>query len=58
MAATGLLSDKTLKAILKGSVASGKPKRISDGGGLYFEARPTGAGWWRLRFGVAARKAW
>ena len=50
MAATDTLTDKAIKAAIKAAGASGKPKRISDGGGLYFEARPTGAGWWRLRF--------
>jgi integrase len=50
MAATDTLSDKTIKAALKKAVTAGKPKRISDGGGLYLEARPTGAGWWRFRY--------
>ena len=53
MAATNTLTDKAIKAAMKTAVAAGKPKRISDGGGLYFEARPTGPdgrGWWRLRY--------
>ena len=50
MAATDTLTDKAIKAALKGAESAGKPKRISDGGGLYLEARPTGAGWWRLRY--------
>lgn len=50
MAATELLTDKTIKAALKEAAASGKPKRINDGGGLVLEARPTGVGWWRHRF--------
>ena len=50
MAATDTLTDKAIRAALKAAVMAGKPKRVSDGGGLYFEARPTGAGWWRLRY--------
>ncbi len=50
MAATDILADKTIRATLKEAVQVGKPRKISDGGGLVLEARPTGAGWWRLRF--------
>ena len=50
MAATDTLTDKAIKAAIKAAIKLEKPKRISDGGGLYFEARPTGAGWWRLRY--------
>ena len=50
MATTDNLTDKAIKAGLKAAIKTGKPKRISDGGGLYLEARPTGAGWWRLRY--------
>ncbi len=50
MAATGTLTDKAIRAAIKAAGVGGKARRISDGGGLYFEARPTGAGWWRLRY--------
>jgi len=50
MAATDLLTDKTVKAALKAAEASGKARKLSDGAGLVLEARPTGAGWWRLRY--------
>lgn len=50
MAASDLLSDKGVKAAVKAAVSSGTGKRISDGGGLYIETRPSGAGWWRLRY--------
>lgn len=50
MAATDTLTDKAIRAAIKAATKLGKPKRISDGGGLYFEARPSGAGWWRLRY--------
>lgn len=45
-----LLTDLALRAAIKAAMASGKPKRLADGGGLYVEARPNGAGWWRLRY--------
>jgi integrase len=50
MAATDTLTDKAIKKALREAGTAGKPKRVCDGGGLYFEARPTGAGWWRLRY--------
>ena len=50
MATSDTLTDKAIKKVLKEAFTAGQPKRVSDGGGLYFEARPTGAGWWRLRY--------
>ena len=50
MAATDTLSDKAIRAALKAAVDAGKARKISDGGGLVLEARPTGSGWWRLRY--------
>lgn len=50
MAATDLLTDKAIKAALKAATEGGKPRKLSDGAGLVLEARPTGAGWWRLRY--------
>lgn len=50
MAATDLLSDKAIRAALKGAAAGGIVRKLSDGAGLHLEARPTGAGWWRLRY--------
>jgi integrase len=50
MAATPTLTDKAIRATLSKAQKDGKPLRIADGGGLLLEARPTGAGWWRLRY--------
>lgn len=50
MAATDTLSDKAIRAALKVAADSGKARKISDGGGLLLETRPTGTGWWRWRF--------
>lgn len=56
MAATEILSDKAIKAALKAATAAGKARKISDGGGLVLDARPTGAGWWRLRYWMDGRE--
>ena len=44
------LTDKALKAALKTAVEAGKAAKLSDGAGLVLDARPTGVGWWRLRY--------
>ena len=56
MAATDLLTDKTIRAALKSVAEAGKARKISDGGGLLLEARPTGVGWWRLRYWIGGRE--
>lgn len=50
MAKTNLLSDKAVLAALKQAEDISKSVKKSDGAGLVLEARPTGSGWWRLRF--------
>ena len=56
MAATDTLTDKAIKKALKDAKVAGKPKRVSDGGGLYLEARPSLAGWWRFRYLFGGRE--
>jgi integrase len=56
MAATDLLSDKAIQAAIKAAVAEVKPKKISDGGGLLLIARPTGTGWWRMRYWIDSKE--
>ncbi len=56
MAAIDLLTDKAVKAALKAAADSGKARKLSDGAGLVLEARPTGAGWWRLRYWLDGRE--
>ena len=56
MAATDLLSDKAIQAAIKAAVAEIKPKKISDGGGLLLIARPTGTGWWRMRYWIDSKE--
>lgn len=48
--ATNLLSDKAIRAAVKRAADEGKARKISDGGGLVLDVRPTGGGWWRLRY--------
>lgn len=48
--AADLLTDKAIRAALKRATDAGAPERVADGRGLYLEARPTGAGWWRFRY--------
>ncbi len=54
--ATDTLSDRAVKAAIKVAIETGKSRRISDGGGLFLDARPSGSGWWRLRFVVEGRE--
>lgn len=56
MAATDILSDKAIKAAIKAAGIASKARKISDGGGLVLEARPTGAGWWRMRYWMDGRE--
>lgn len=50
MAGSDLLTDKTIRAALKSAAAEGKARKVSDGAGLVLDVRPTGVGWWRLRY--------
>lgn len=50
------LTDRSVRAAIKAAQAAEKPRRISDGGGLYLDARPTGAGWWRFRYQIDGRE--
>jgi integrase len=56
MASTDNLTDKTIRAALKAAAEAGKASKITDGGGLLLEARPTGAGWWRFRYRFGGRE--
>lgn len=50
MAASELLTDKAIRAALKAVADTGKPRKLNDGAGLVLDVRPTGSGWWRLRY--------
>ena len=44
------LFDKAIRSALKTAAETGNARKIADGAGLHLEVRPTGAGWWRLRY--------
>ena len=46
MATTNTLSDATIRKAKPGE----KPRKLSDGGGLYLELQPNGGKWWRLKY--------
>lgn len=50
MTASNLLSEKAIRSAVRTAVDEGKPRKVSDGGGLVLDVRPTGSGWWRLRY--------
>ena len=54
--AANTLSDKAVKAAIKQAATEGKARKISDGGGLVLDSRPTGSGWWRLRYWHAGKE--
>jgi len=56
MAATDTLSDKAIRAALKRAADSGKPEKLSDGGGLRLDVQSSGSGWWRLRYRFAGKE--
>jgi integrase len=56
MAGSDLLSDKAIRAALKAASVAGKGRKLSDGGGLVLDVRPTGSGWWRLRYWIDSRE--
>jgi integrase len=56
MAAIEKLTDKAIQAAIKAVVLAGKPKTISNGGGLVLEVQPSESGWWRLRYSFAGKE--
>ncbi|MFO1225956.1 tyrosine-type recombinase/integrase [Roseateles sp.] len=56
MAGSELLSDKAIRAAIKDAETSGKARKVSDGAGLVLDARPTGVGWWRLRYWLTGKE--
>lgn len=56
MATTNILSDKAIRAALKAAAGSGNSRKLGDGGGLVLDVRPTGAGWWRVRYWLNSKE--
>jgi Arm DNA-binding domain len=55
-AATNILSDKAIKAVIKAAHATAKASKPNDGARLSLETRATGVGWWRLRYRLDSRE--
>lgn len=56
MRALNLLTDREIKAALRGAQEAGKPVTLNDGGGLRLEVQPSGAAWWRFRYWLGTRE--
>ena len=52
----GEAASKAINAALRTAAATGKAHKLSDGNALVLEVRPTGAGWWRLRYWLASKE--
>ncbi len=50
------LTDKAIQRSLKRAAEPASPRSSADGGGLRLDARPTGAGWWRLRYWIGGKE--
>lgn len=48
----GALSDVAIRKAKPGE----KPRKLSDGGGLYLELQPSGARWWRLKYRIHGKE--
>jgi hypothetical protein len=46
------LTDTTLRSLKPGP----KPRKVSDGKGLYIEVAPTGGKWWRLKYRIGGKE--
>lgn len=44
------LNVKTIESIIKEVAQTGKTRKTSNGGGLYFEVTPSGGTYWRLKY--------
>lgn len=49
-------SDKLNDVAIRKAVPGDKPRKLSDGGGLYLELRPNGARWWRIKYRHAGKE--
>jgi len=49
-------SDKLTDAAIRKAVPGDKPRKLSDGGGLYLELRPNGNRWWRIKYRHAGKE--
>jgi hypothetical protein len=54
--ATDILGDGAIRAAIKAATPDGTPTKRADGAGLHLVARPTGSGWWRVRYSQDGRE--
>lgn len=52
MATTNTLTDAAIRKAKPGD----KPRKLSDGGGLYLELPPNGGKWWRLKYRIGGKE--
>ena len=52
MATTNTLTDAAIRKAKPGE----KPRKLSDGGGLYLELQPNGGKWWRLKYRIGGKE--
>ena len=45
-----MVTDNLTDTAIRKAVPGDKPRKLTDGGGLYLELRPNGARWWRLKY--------
>ncbi|MBK7616600.1 MAG: integrase arm-type DNA-binding domain-containing protein [Burkholderiales bacterium] len=45
-----MATDNLTDTAIRKAVPGDKPRKLTDGGGLYLELRPNGARWWRLKY--------
>ena len=53
---TNKLTDRAIQAALSKAVRTGEGDKLPDGGGLVFEALPSGRGRWRFRFSFQSKE--
>lgn len=49
-------TDKLSDPAIRKAKPSDKPRKLSDGGGLYLELQPSGARWWRLKYRIGGKE--
>lgn len=49
-------TDKLTDQAIRKAKPSDKPLKLSDGGGMYLELRPSGRRYWRLKYRIAGRE--
>ena len=51
-----MATDKLTDPAIRKVKPTDKPRKLSDGGGLYLELRPNGGRWWRLKYRIGGKE--